>query len=312
MLLSRSCLSLSLSLSSLKYKPHMFPTGVLVAIVLGLLGAAWYFLMNRQKGGVALAAPTRTGGGFRPQPAAAANAAAAGTAPEHRQVARVAAAVEQVADDEDEEPNDDDEPNAEAEAAAPAAGNPASRFHRKKADKQQEKEQRRQHQQQLLEEQRAKRAAELQDALDSEAAEALRLAKEEAALGELRAEKKLREDEDYKKWVSHIEVAEKGEVGSVDAAENALREYLAAVAPTESKLLVLDDCAKRHNLAVERLLKIMNDMIDGGSISGVFDDRGKFVYVTDDEYGAIAKFIRNRGRVAMSELVRECNRIVAA
>jgi hypothetical protein len=283
----------------------MISAAVLAAIFIGVLGVAYFVFVKRSRDkGIALAAPVRTGGGFRPQTEVVFDAAAA------LQDGVLAQGLDGGDEEEvDTEAHQDDTGDAGPGAVAKTS---SSRFQRKKNEKQLEKEQRRQAQAQLLEDQRAKRAAELQAALDAEATEALRAAKEEAALNELRAEKRRAEEEDYKKWVGHIEVAEKGEIGSADAAEQALRQYLAYAAAKEKKMLVLEECAKQHSVSVERLLKIMNDMLGAGQISGVFDDRGKFVYVTDEEYAAIAKFIRNRGRVSMHELVRECNRIVAA
>jgi hypothetical protein len=293
----------------------MLSPAVLLALVIGLLGiASFFFVFARRKDASAteatskFAAPSRTGGGFSPQPQVSAAAL------------RGAAGVEDAAEEEDladgngeaaaEDINDD--AGGGALVPAPGAKPSASRFQRKKADKQQAKEERKAAMTQHLEDVRAKRSAELQAAVDAEAAEAILLAKEEAALAELRAEKRQREEEDYKKWIGHIEVAEKGEIGAADAVEQSLRTYLMETAPVESKLLVLEDAARRHAVSVEKLVKILNEMLASGSISGVFDDRGKFVFVTDAEYDAISKFIRNRGRVSVTELVRECNRIVAA
>jgi hypothetical protein len=47
-----------------------------------------------------------------------------------------------------------------------------------------------------------------------------------------------------------------------------------------------------------------------GMIQGVLDDRGKYIYVTDDEFKAISSFIRRKGRVTVQEIVSECNRVI--
>ena len=61
----------------------MFPLAVLAAIVLGLLGAAYYVFVQRKKEtGLQVAAPIRTGGGFKPQ---AISAAALRGSTKHRQ-----------------------------------------------------------------------------------------------------------------------------------------------------------------------------------------------------------------------------------
>jgi len=47
-----------------------------------------------------------------------------------------------------------------------------------------------------------------------------------------------------------------------------------------------------------------------GRLSGVIDDRGKFICITDHEYDAVAKFIKQRGRVSITELAESMNRLI--
>jgi hypothetical protein len=42
----------------------------------------------------------------------------------------------------------------------------------------------------------------------------------------------------------------------------------------------------------------------------VVDDRGKFIFISDEELQAVANFIKQRGRVSISELVSSSNRLV--
>lgn len=43
---------------------------------------------------------------------------------------------------------------------------------------------------------------------------------------------------------------------------------------------------------------------------GVIDDRGKFISITPVEMDAVAQFIRQRGRVSISELVQASNSLI--
>lgn len=47
-----------------------------------------------------------------------------------------------------------------------------------------------------------------------------------------------------------------------------------------------------------------------GTLTGVLDDRGKFIYITTDELEAVAKFINQRGRVSIQELAESSNRLI--
>ena len=46
------------------------------------------------------------------------------------------------------------------------------------------------------------------------------------------------------------------------------------------------------------------------TLTGVMDDRGKFIYITQDEYNAVAKFIRQRGRVSLRALAESSNQLI--
>ena len=54
----------------------------------------------------------------------------------------------------------------------------------------------------------------------------------------------------------------------------------------------------------------VNDLIGEGRLTGVMDDRGKFIFITREELEAIAKFIKQRGRVSISELAESSNLLI--
>ena len=47
-----------------------------------------------------------------------------------------------------------------------------------------------------------------------------------------------------------------------------------------------------------------------GTLTGVLDDRGKFIYITMEELQSVAKFIKQRGRVSIQELAESSNRLI--
>tara|TARA_B100000524_G_C23345618_1_gene260104 strand:- start:201 stop:395 length:195 start_codon:yes stop_codon:yes gene_type:complete len=47
-----------------------------------------------------------------------------------------------------------------------------------------------------------------------------------------------------------------------------------------------------------------------GYITGVVDDRGKFIYIAQDELEAVAKYLNKKGRVRISDLAHESNKLV--
>jgi hypothetical protein len=54
----------------------------------------------------------------------------------------------------------------------------------------------------------------------------------------------------------------------------------------------------------------VHSLQEGGELSGVVDDRGKFIYISEEELQAVASFIKQRGRVSIVELVSSSNRLV--
>jgi hypothetical protein len=47
-----------------------------------------------------------------------------------------------------------------------------------------------------------------------------------------------------------------------------------------------------------------------GRITGVMDDRGKFIHISREEMAAVAEFIRARGRIAIGELAAKSSSFI--
>ena len=47
-----------------------------------------------------------------------------------------------------------------------------------------------------------------------------------------------------------------------------------------------------------------------GAITGLFDDRGKYIYLTRDEMERVAKAIRQRGRISFADLSKISNELI--
>ena len=42
----------------------------------------------------------------------------------------------------------------------------------------------------------------------------------------------------------------------------------------------------------------------------MLDDRGKYIYLTNEELEAIVAYLEKKGRLSKSELTKECNRLI--
>ena len=60
----------------------------------------------------------------------------------------------------------------------------------------------------------------------------------------------------------------------------------------------------------QECIQRVQDLQSNGKLTGVIDDRGKFIYITMEELESVAKFIRQHGRVSITELAESSNRLI--
>jgi hypothetical protein len=58
------------------------------------------------------------------------------------------------------------------------------------------------------------------------------------------------------------------------------------------------------------IINRINQVQELGLLTGVLDDRGKFIYISEDEMKQIVTFIRQRGRVSIAELAQSSNELI--
>ncbi|KAH9631686.1 hypothetical protein HF086_014687 [Spodoptera exigua] len=54
----------------------------------------------------------------------------------------------------------------------------------------------------------------------------------------------------------------------------------------------------------------ITELQSSGELTGVIDDRGKFIYISQKELEDVAKFIRQRGRVSITDLAESSNDLI--
>lgn len=64
------------------------------------------------------------------------------------------------------------------------------------------------------------------------------------------------------------------------------------------------------NSLLQDAISRVQSLQESGELSGVVDDRGKFIYISEEELQAVAQFIKQRGRVSIAELVSSSNRLI--
>lgn len=227
---------------------------------------------------------------------------------QQRNRARVAAAApaEQHAPNRDEDDDDEDEiPHAGQDLAAEKMG--AKK--RAKLEAKAEKKALREQELKMREDQKKKDALAEEERKRQEEMEAEEERKQEEAERKAREERERREHEEYLKMKEAFSVEEEGfDQEEENDKQNLLQEFINFV--KDNKVVVLEDLAVHFKLktqaAIDRIIELQKE----GRLSGVIDDRGKFIYISEEELNAVAKFIKQRGRVSITELAENSSSLI--
>jgi len=122
-------------------------------------------------------------------------------------------------------------------------------------------------------------------------------------------EQERKEQEEYEKLKSAFSVEDEGMgVDSEEEKEDIFTKFLEYI--KEKKIILLEDIAGEFHMKTQEVIDRIQELQKEGTLTGVIDDRGKFIYITMDELQAVAKFIRQRGRVSIQELVDASNQLI--
>ncbi|XP_075045629.1 DDRGK domain-containing protein 1 [Mixophyes fleayi] len=203
----------------------------------------------------------------------------------------------------EEEENDDESPEVQATGKIGA-----------KKQKKLEEKQARKAQREAEEAERQERKKQETKREEERRKEEEQVQMEEEKLEEERRKAKEEQDkrdyEEYLKLKESFVVEEEGveETMDEDQTRSFLSEFIDYI--KMSKVVVLEDLGANFGLRAQDAISRIQDLLADGSITGVIDDRGKFIYITTEEMTAVAQFIRQRGRVSISELAQATNKLI--
>lgn len=141
-----------------------------------------------------------------------------------------------------------------------------------------------------------------------EAIEKERELKKEEEERKAREEKERKEHEEYLKLKEAFSVQEEGYEEGEEESENLLQEFVNYI--KNNKVVVLEDIAVQFKLKTQQAIDRIQQLQADGILTGVIDDRGKFIYISEEELDAVAKFVKQRGRVSIIELVENSNNLI--
>lgn len=163
----------------------------------------------------------------------------------------------------------------------------------------------------LKEREEKKREQEYLDMLRKEEEEKQK--KEEAEREEqerlAREEQARKEHEAYLELAATFEVEEEGYDPDQDVeSDDKLTQFINHI--KEQKVVLLEQLAAHFKMKTKDVVDRIQKLISNGSLIGIIDDRGKFISITMDELKSVSKFIRQRGRVSVDELLVNSNKLI--
>ena len=134
--------------------------------------------------------------------------------------------------------------------------------------------------------------------------------KEEEEEQKRKEEQERLEHEEYLKLKESFSVEGEGsgEKDLQEESQSLLQEFIDYIKNT--KVVLLEDLAAHFNLRTQDAINRVQVLQEVGRLTGVVDDRGKFIYISQEELEAVAKFIKQRGRVSISEISDSSNSLI--
>ncbi|RLN55777.1 hypothetical protein BBJ29_009162 [Phytophthora kernoviae] len=133
------------------------------------------------------------------------------------------------------------------------------------------------------------------------------LEEEERKLKEMKERK---EKEEFDQWKDMFTIEEQGSKLAEDSEESQmlLQKFVDFI--VSQKVVLLEDLAAEFNLTTQDAIDRVGALQASNRITGIVDDRGKFIFITEEEMDKVAKFIQRRGRLGFAELSKECNKLI--
>lgn len=124
------------------------------------------------------------------------------------------------------------------------------------------------------------------------------------------AEQDAQDQEEFDKWKDMFSTEEGGTVEDEISQESQglLSEFVDYI--KHRKMVVLEELAAEFGLRTQDVINRIQSLESAGRLSGVMDDRGKYIYVSEEEMKNLAAYISNRGRVSIAELARKSNELI--
>ncbi|XP_042025642.1 DDRGK domain-containing protein 1-like [Salvia splendens] len=115
---------------------------------------------------------------------------------------------------------------------------------------------------------------------------------------------------EFEKWKGAFSVDAEGTTENEvqDGSQGLLFDFVEYI--KKHKCVPLEDIAAEFKLRTQDCINRINSLETMGRLSGVMDDRGKYIYISLEEMKAVADYIKREGRVSISHLASKSNQFI--
>ncbi len=213
------------------------------------------------------------------------------TRPRRRHLLPERTHVREQVQDSDEAPDSDSEP-AGSEEEGGDDENKLSKREMNKLLKKKEKEERRREMEHAREEQETRMAQKQQYHSEKQKKREEERLAHEAEEKKVEEEQKKKEAEEYDKWKIGFAVEQAGAEAEEDKSESQskLASFIHYI--TSRKVVPLNDVAAEFSMATASVIDRIKALEQDGRLSGIMDDRGKYIYISPEEFKVFLGLIR--------------------
>ncbi|KAL0443419.1 UNVERIFIED_CONTAM: DDRGK domain-containing protein 1 [Sesamum latifolium] len=137
---------------------------------------------------------------------------------------------------------------------------------------------------------------------------------QERKLEEEAKARKAKEEEvaalEFEKWKGEFSIDAEGTTENEvqDGSQGLLFDFVEYI--KKHKCVPLEDIAAEFKLRTQDCINRITSLESMGRLSGVMDDRGKYIYISLEEMKAVADYIKREGRVSISHLASKSNQFI--
>lgn len=137
---------------------------------------------------------------------------------------------------------------------------------------------------------------------------------EERRMEEEALARKAKEEEaaafEFEKWKGEFSIDAEGttENEMQDEKQGLLFNFVEYI--KKQKCVPLEDLAAEFKLRTQDCINRIASLESMGRLSGVMDDRGKYIYISPEEMKAVADYIKREGRVSIAHLASQSNQFI--